>query len=86
MWLAEIWQRQALGWVSPSVRYLISWPGSSPCAGMDALSPMEWVHRLAQEPGRLAGRYLLGIPLFIGKSWPSGFLVATRRCIEIEMR
>jgi alpha-1,3-mannosyltransferase len=36
---------------------------------------LEWLHRLAQEPRRLAGRYLLGNPLFlmrIAKQWWSG--------------
>jgi len=36
---------------------------------------LEWLYRLAQEPRRLAGRYLVGIPLFltrIGLQWWSG--------------
>ena len=36
---------------------------------------LEWVYRLAQEPRRLAGRYLIGNPLFlmrILKQWWSG--------------
>jgi alpha-1,3-mannosyltransferase len=36
---------------------------------------LEWLYRLSQEPRRLAGRYLLGIPLFltrISAQWLSG--------------
>lgn len=40
---------------------------------------LEWVYRLAQEPRRLAGRYLVGNPLFLArimKQWWSGARVA----------
>ena len=43
---------------------------------------LEWVYRLAQEPRRLAGRYLVGIPLFlmrILRQWWSGSRVADLR-------
>jgi hypothetical protein len=36
---------------------------------------LEWVYRLLQEPGRLAGRYLVGNPLFLMRifgQWWSG--------------
>jgi alpha-1,3-mannosyltransferase len=36
---------------------------------------LEWAYRLAQEPRRLAGRYLIGIPLFLARilgQWWSG--------------
>jgi alpha-1,3-mannosyltransferase len=38
-------------------------------------SRLEWLFRLSQEPCRLAGRYLIGIPLFlarISRQWLSG--------------
>ena len=38
-------------------------------------SRLEWVYRLGQEPRRLAGRYLVGIPMFlarIAQQWWSG--------------
>ena len=40
---------------------------------------LEWVYRLAQEPRRLAGRYFVGIPMFlmrILRQWWSGARVA----------
>ncbi len=36
---------------------------------------MEWVHRLLQEPRRLAKRYLIGNPVFlwrVAKGWMKG--------------
>ncbi len=43
---------------------------------------LEWLYRLSQEPRRLAGRYLVGIPLFfarVSRQWLSGARVTVAR-------
>lgn len=43
---------------------------------------LEWLYRLSQEPRRLAGRYLVGIPLFlarVSRQWLSGARVTCAR-------
>jgi alpha-1,3-mannosyltransferase len=49
-----------------------AWPWMQSCR-------LEWLYRLSQEPRRLAGRYLLGIPLFlarVSRQWLSGARIA----------